>query len=245
MSVTFIEDGPNESAISYRIDGRSFMGGLGAVVLSHNSRGLDQISPLVNSLFSNIRDLANLTMVAKPDGDLITLTGPANKWADDLTALMESERILKEEISAGRPLLNEAAVRENLDVLPVYNAETAASPYEPDSPPDRLFRKLVGLTKTTFDKAVTPVLETDGGAIEIEGLEVDFGTGEITPRAVLVAQCFGCDGQEGTLKNAFEALGLALEGIKQGNSADVIQKLYYRPIIARDAPMGYALEKNS
>ena len=102
----------------------------------------------------------------------------------------------------------------------------------------------VELTKKTFDQAVTPVLETDGGAIEIEGLDVNFQTGDMVVKTILVASCFGCGGQETTLENAFNGLGLALDGVKNGNpTAEVIQRLNYRQITARDAPRGYALER--
>ncbi|MCI5060991.1 MAG: hypothetical protein MRY79_07965 [Alphaproteobacteria bacterium] len=247
MKIELIEENPNKSALTFKVENMQLLGEFQTVLLSRNTQNLDNISPTAARLFKQLRELSTIQITEQGQDSLVTLSGTEKGWIDPAMSAFEAQDILEQEISLRAKFMDEANVTSSsgFTVIESFTPAKLANPFEqnPDKGQAIVFNNLANVTNGIFQKSIAPILERDGGSMEISSFHIDFNKKEILVDTISIASCYGCAAQGNTSTAAEKSLNTALATMQaKFKDAKDLQGLKYK-VRSSDAPFGYALKK--
>ncbi|MEM9468576.1 MAG: NifU family protein [Pseudomonadota bacterium] len=214
-NVRIFEGNPNTKVLTLEVD-QDLLGMFEKIVVT-NSGALREYSPLADVLLKG--DATRVDFSFNDGKTYIAVARKMLEWTDNMKA--DAFAKVEQFLSGSAPAVYLDALSTNIQ---------AQKPFKPKNP----IQKLV---QASFNEQVNPVLATDGGAMELMGVEIR-ATGEITATVALIGSCNGCSHAETeTLGKATEKIKEVLEAAKKQNASNpIIQRLDFSGIKVQEIP---------
>jgi Fe-S cluster biogenesis protein NfuA len=217
MRISHFDGNPNPTVATFEID-RDLLGPFGKIVVPRGGK-LEQYSPLAQSLFPRSAGIVRVDFAASSGKTYISITRKLVPWKPQEISLALTH--LQNFFAGPAPAVLNDAIASNIAVQRAFA-------------PANAIQKLVS---QTFHDQVNPILASDGGAMELIGVEIK-STGNISAHVALIGSCHGCGHAEtSTLNGATGKIRQVLDVAKRQYASNPdIQKLSFQEITIREVP---------
>ncbi len=208
-----IQERPNPQAITFVLE-KDIMGPLSKVSISRADTALLQYSPLAQVLYQVSKMLTRVDFFIDDDKNTrISLSRPLMPW--EPVNIEKTRNLLTDFAKTGQQFLLPEAIAQNLETKKAY---------EPEGPIQTLVAKV-------FRAQVNPIVEKDGGAMELTNIELR-NDGSIYADVLIAGACSGCKSASShTLQGAMNGIIDAIN-MKKAEHPDIplVQSLSFKEI---------------